>query len=166
MLKGFLKVIVMKELELSDHSGYSLMKRIEEIAAKKPSPGYIYPLLSELASNKYITKRPEGKRNIYSITRKGKKFLAELQEKKEAVIKSFFNTVAKLDNGKSAKENLFLTGGFKKHYAKFIMDSDIHKKLKMSMLSLYEKDNFKEKRAKFREIIQDTINKVERLAKE
>ena len=48
MLRGFLKIVVLKALAESPKSGYSLMKFIEERVGSKPSSGSMYPLLDSL----------------------------------------------------------------------------------------------------------------------
>ncbi len=71
-MKGNLRFIILKDLEQSEHSGYSLMKHISEHLGRKPSPGSVYPILDELLREKLVTVREEGRSKIYSITAAGK----------------------------------------------------------------------------------------------
>ena len=48
MLRGFLRIVVLKALAESPKSGYALMKYIEERIGSKPSSGSMYPLLDKL----------------------------------------------------------------------------------------------------------------------
>jgi DNA-binding PadR family transcriptional regulator len=87
-MKGLLKLIVLKEIESKDQTGYQLMNSVEEIVGKKPSPGSMYPLLKELVSKNLISSKTEGKRIIYHLTKKGSLKLKELEEEKKVMIKT------------------------------------------------------------------------------
>jgi len=162
MLKGFQKFIVLKELSQTNHSGYSLMKRIEEVSGKKPSPGYIYPLLKELRDNNYVTKKSEGKRDIYSLTKEGKNFLKELQERRN----NLMNVFSKLDTNVKKGKDPFLGDDFKKHETQMMRDMDLFMRFQKSRFKLYQKKDFKDKKKKFREIFLKFIKEIEGLAKE
>ena len=60
-------------------SGSELMEEIEEYTEWKPSPGSIYPLLSQLKHENVIDHFPDEDPRLkrFDLTEKGKKMLAE-----------------------------------------------------------------------------------------
>ena len=86
MLKGNLKLLVLKLLEKEEKSGYVLMKELGEILDKKPSAGSMYPLLDDLSKNKLVVSRKDGKSIRYSLTKEGKKSLSQLTKQKKEII--------------------------------------------------------------------------------
>lgn len=87
MNQGYLKISVLRILSGRDMSGYDLMKEINSMIGIKPSPGSLYPLLKDLKEKKLIQSRDQNRKIIYSITKKGKKTLAEMSEKRKDVLK-------------------------------------------------------------------------------
>ena len=86
-VRGVLKLLILKELEKSDATGYELIQKISA-KAKKPSPGSVYPLLKELANASFLNVRVEGNKKIYSLSEKGKAVLEEASKReKEAIMR-------------------------------------------------------------------------------
>jgi DNA-binding PadR family transcriptional regulator len=78
--KGFIRYHVLEALNEKPMSGSELMEQIEKHTGGtwKPSPGSIYPLLSWLQDNGYITELPtENGLKRYELTQIGKAFLEE-----------------------------------------------------------------------------------------
>lgn len=69
--------------------GYKIMKELEALLGKEPSPGQIYPLLTDLKEKNLIEISKEGNREkkIYQLTSKG-------EERHERLIKRFNDTVS------------------------------------------------------------------------
>ncbi|MEM3154172.1 MAG: PadR family transcriptional regulator [Candidatus Woesearchaeota archaeon] len=88
MLRGFLKVVVLKALAESPKSGYALMKYIEEKVGSKPSPGSIYPLLETLTKEHLIEGKGVGRTKEYKLTIEGKHKLENVEEKRNECLKS------------------------------------------------------------------------------
>ena len=87
-VKGILKLLILKELEKDDATGYDLIKKISIKTSKKPSPGSVYPLLKELTNSGFLNVRAEGKKKVYSISEKGRKVLNEISmQEKEAILR-------------------------------------------------------------------------------
>ena len=80
MIRGQLKLLTLKSLSDNPKSGYSLMKYIKEHLGIKPSPGSMYPLLDSMLKNKLIICRKEGRKKIYSLTKKGKAQLKHIDK--------------------------------------------------------------------------------------
>ena len=84
MVKGYLPVMVMAVLERESLHGYALCARLKEASsgALRPGEGTIYPLLYRLERQGMIkgrwTTSPSGReRKVYSLTKKGRKRLAQ-----------------------------------------------------------------------------------------
>ena len=92
--KGLLKLFIMKMLARESMHGYAIMNRIEELSGWKPSPGSLYPALSNLHINKFITVKVVNMRKVFSITPKGREYIKHLDatfDKGIDDIKSIYN---------------------------------------------------------------------------
>lgn len=87
MIRGNLKLLVLKALDKKPLSGYALMKFIEDKIGTKPSPGSIYPVLEDLTKQKFVTCRKEGRKKIYSLTKEGKEHLKIIDMHKDLLLK-------------------------------------------------------------------------------
>ncbi len=85
-VKGILKLLILKELEKSEATGYKLIQRISTKTCKKPSTGSVYPLLRELANAGFLDVRIDGNKKIYSLSQKGKAVLEEASKREKEVI--------------------------------------------------------------------------------
>ncbi len=83
MIKGYLNILLLKELNSLEQTGYSLLKIFKEKYGGV-SPGSLYPMLSNLEENKYIKCKVDGRKKIYNITSQGKSTLAKLLKEKKA----------------------------------------------------------------------------------
>ncbi len=86
MQEGHLKIGVLKILSKQEHSGYDLMKEIEQHTGRKPSPGSMYPLLKSLQQEKLISARDVGRSTTYSLTPSGKHHLKTLLSNRSAIL--------------------------------------------------------------------------------
>ena len=61
--------------------GYGLSERIDERTegAWRPGPGAVYPSLTQLVASGFARARTQGRRRVYTITPKGRRFLATLR---------------------------------------------------------------------------------------
>jgi DNA-binding PadR family transcriptional regulator len=79
--KGFIRYQVLELLSEKPMSGSEIMNEIEKKTNGrwKPSPGSIYPLLSWLQDNNYVTELPAEQNGMkrYTLTDKGKALLEE-----------------------------------------------------------------------------------------
>lgn len=88
MLRGFLKVVVLKALAEGPKSGYALMKYIEERVGSKPSPGSMYPLLETLTKEHFIEGKGVGRTKEYKLTIDGKHTIESMVEKRNECLKN------------------------------------------------------------------------------
>ncbi|BEP17938.1 PadR family transcriptional regulator [Pyrofollis japonicus] len=83
-------------LERGPRHGYQLMKELEELLGKRPSPGTVYPLLRDLLREGLVEARVSGIGGrlvkTYSLTSKG----AELLEKARRDVESFIASMMAL----------------------------------------------------------------------
>ncbi len=118
MFKAHIKLITLKELSKESLSGYDLMKHIE-CFGKKPSPGYVYPLLKGLKEKGFISSKEDKRKKVYSITVKGKKLLDDLQKNREYMMKKMRNVLKPIADKDEIRELSFY-----KHKG-FFKDRDI-----------------------------------------
>lgn len=88
MLRGFLKIVVLKALGEGPKSGYSLMKFVEEKVGSKPSPGSMYPLLENLEKEGLVDVKGVGRTKEYKLTIEGKHKLEFVEEKRTECIQN------------------------------------------------------------------------------
>lgn len=92
-MQGFLRLIMLKELQQQPQTGYSLMQRIAEDTGKKPSAGSIYPLLADLLKKKLIKQEADGRKKVYSLTQKGKNHIKELRVEKQQLFARYIEFI-------------------------------------------------------------------------
>ena len=139
--------MILKELIKNFLSVYSLIKIIEVITGKKPSPGYIYPLLKELTTHKYIIKKVDGRKNIYFIVQKGKKLLKELQKDNDE-LQSFTTKLASMRNNMDSAQKRamsFISKNFDAHSGKLMMDTPLFLRFMKARMLVFKND-FKNKK--------------------
>ena len=78
--KGLLKFFILKMLEREDMHSYAMMMRIEEVSGWKPSNGSMHPALMKLCRTGMIKVKPVEMRKVFSITKKGKDMIQQLDE--------------------------------------------------------------------------------------
>ena len=78
-MDGCLKLAVLQQLNRKPLAGYSIMQAIHQETGWKPSPGSLYPLLSDLVKENLATVKTSGRRRIYTLTRHGVQALEELR---------------------------------------------------------------------------------------
>ena len=76
---GALRYIVLQLIAEKPRHGYEIIKEIEQQigGGYSPSPGVIYPLLSMLQDQGYVTVTSDGNKNLHTITAEGRTFLEE-----------------------------------------------------------------------------------------
>ncbi len=89
MIRGFLKIVVLKALAEGPKSGYSLMKFVEDKTGSKPSPGSMYPLLDVLKAEGLVSVKSVGRSNEFSLTAEGKQKLHAIEAKRAEFTNSF-----------------------------------------------------------------------------
>lgn len=75
--KGFLSFLILHELSKKRLYGEELAEKIGARKKQKLTPGTIYPALERLRKEKLVTRRREGRKKYYTLTKRGEE---ELQE--------------------------------------------------------------------------------------
>ncbi|MBS3148645.1 PadR family transcriptional regulator [Candidatus Woesearchaeota archaeon] len=89
MIRGYLKLIVLKAIAEGPKSGYALMKHVENSTGSKPSSGSMYPLLEQLKTDKMVTTRGVGRTTEYTLSHIGKTALEELEAQRAKIADNF-----------------------------------------------------------------------------
>lgn len=100
------KLIVLCELNNGKKNGYQIIKKIGEHYGKKPSAGTIFPFLDRMLSEDIISVKKEGRENIYSLTKKGKKLYDSIIKDKEDVILNLFELYRFLTKSDELYDNI------------------------------------------------------------
>lgn len=85
LMKGILEGCVLGVISWGETYGYEILARLEEYGFRQLGEGTLYPLLTRLNKNGYIScrkaKSPLGPvRKYYSLTEEGENYLAEFQK--------------------------------------------------------------------------------------
>jgi len=167
MIKGHLKLLVMKILSEGEKSGYSLIKHIGEITGyKNPSAGSIYPLLDSLLESRLVTVKASGRKKLYSLTAEGKKTLDSLLDQKDKI-------VDKLIEGCSVFESIFDKSdvGMVKDMMSRMKSGEFPLReinpeiieLRLALFKLIKEERLKSKREKIKKILRRAIKDLQNL---
>ncbi|MGI0047733.1 MAG: PadR family transcriptional regulator [Nitrosotalea sp.] len=163
MAIAMIKMMVLKELNNQEQSGYDLMKKIS-MSSNKPSPGYIYPLLRDLEKRGFVSCTEEKRRKVYSITKEGRKFLNNLTKMHERAMNLMIRNFEPISNKDEMKEIYKFQATMKQNKDKMMADTNVMSGFKNAIFSIYEKD-YEKKRSKLLSIIKKATQQLERLAK-
>ncbi len=81
-----LRILILRHLAHGPHSGYQLIKEIQEETGWKPSYGSIYPLLETLLKEGLVTSKEAGRSKLYTLTTKGKDSYREFLKQHEQMV--------------------------------------------------------------------------------
>jgi len=154
-----LKLIIIWELSEKALSGYDILKSMSAQGKKAPSPGSLYPILHDLHDDGLVSVQEEGKRKIYSLTKKGKNFLKkmnDLHSKSVAKMMSQLGGIAKDEELEYYRKMNELSYDTRKD---MFSDMDILGPLQDAMIDVYKTKNPK-LRKEMRKIIIETTSKI------
>lgn len=85
--KGNLKYVILDLLKEKPRYGYEIIRALEESSHGfyTPSPGVVYPTLQMLEEMGYASSVERDGKKVYTITKEGRKFLAEREDQAEEV---------------------------------------------------------------------------------
>jgi DNA-binding PadR family transcriptional regulator len=77
--RGDIRLAILSLLSEAPSNGYGLMKAIAERTenAWRPSPGSVYPTLSQLVDEEFIAATGEGRQQTFDLTETGRAYVAE-----------------------------------------------------------------------------------------
>lgn len=166
MVTGYLKVIVLRELNSHPHTGYELMKKVTECTGSKPSAGSIYPLLNELLEAGYVSVKEDGRRKIYSITVGGKKAIAKFLKEKEQLITKhleLMEIVGSIAGKNEQKEIMSITNKVRSNGEFCLRNIDVWVDLKRNAIKLAADSKNTLKQKKMRQILKDAARRLRSL---
>jgi len=170
MIKGYLKIVFLRELKNKKSSGFDLMKSAENILDKKPSAGSVYPLLKQLLHDKFIDVKEDNRKKLYSITKKGEELLIKLTKEKEKILSSheeLMNLFSQIDKNKKHNSLFTINKQFRLENKVVLRNMDIFLALKEEIDSIFLNNNLTlKKEEEVRRIIKDTIKKFKVVRKE
>ena len=164
-MHGYLRIFVLRELVKKERTGYELMKSFEDFTGNKPSPGTIYPLLSELLKKGMVTVSAKGNKKIYRLSKNGESILHRLKtERKKALenIISMLSTIYSKKEINRIRMSLSVMSGEKGHFAK---DFDVLSGMREAVFDFVNSKQYPKEREKFRKILQNTSKKLRKLVK-
>lgn len=98
--KGLLTFLILHELSLRELAGEDLAKKIGNRKGSALTPGTIYPALKKLKTKKLVVFEKQGRRKVYSLTKKGRE---ELELSYSLFSKYFYGLKNKIRRVKKAK---------------------------------------------------------------
>jgi DNA-binding PadR family transcriptional regulator len=76
---GHLQLVILQLIAEKPSYGYEIIKTIEErlSGGYAPSPGVVYPTLTLLEEEEFVTSSTEGNKKLYTVTERGKEHLKQ-----------------------------------------------------------------------------------------
>ena len=160
MIKGFLKIEVLLQLQLKNLTGYDLMKKIGEETGKKPSAGSIYPLMKELLDKKIISVKVMGRKKIYSLTEFGNNELKEIVYEKQVTALQSIEVIKRF--GKFTGEDAIssIINHFEKlNYYPILMTRliDVTEEIENVLMKLFKAKKYDSNETKIRKELDRTV---------
>lgn len=161
MMKGYLRLIVMKTLSGKRLSGYGMIKEIEKKTGTwKPSFGSIYPLLKKLLKEKLVEVEAEGRRKIYFLTEEGKKHLVMIDKSKNTLadrLIAAWKAFGKITDKREMGFMLEVFNSLKKGHLPF---KELHPELNEFRATIYELYSTGKDRKKIKAVLKETVKKL------
>lgn len=161
MLRGYLRLIVMKNLTNKKLSGYDLIKNIEKHTGTwKPSFGSIYPLLEKLLKEKLVDVEIEGRKKLYFLTSEGKKHLTIIEKSKNTLVDKMiatWNAFGKITDKRELEFMLEVFNSLKKGHLPF---KELHPELNEFRATVFELYSLGKDRKRIKGVLRETVKKL------
>lgn len=163
---GHLKMLVMQILSEKSMSGYALMKEVErKTGIWRPSSGSMYPLLDSLIKDKLARSKKQGRRNIYSLTMKGERYILDMKKRRDEWINSMIQNMKVMENFVGFGQTGFIIEvleGLKRGEVPF---KSLHKEIgefrkQLTRLHIHTDDTH---HAKIRKILQNATGELKKI---
>lgn len=163
MLRGFLRIVVLKALAESPKSGYSLMKFVEERVGVKPSPGSMYPLLDNLKKEGLVAVKGVGRAKEYKLTISGRHNLHIVDEKRNECLSNFLEGMKMLSalTGENLSFPMAMVESMKKGVFPFKEINPEWDNVRNEVFMLMRQGKLKAKAPKVRRILAGTFKELE-----
>src|SRR3990172_6821539 len=162
MLRGLLKIVVLKALAESPKSGYSLMKHIEEKVGSKPSSGSMYPLLDSLKTEGLVEAKGVGRTTEYKLTVDGKHKLHAIDEKRNECLTNFLEGMKMLSamTGEDMTFPMAMVESMRKGVFPFKEINPEWDNVRNEVFMMMRAGKLKEKSPKVRKILAQTFKEL------
>ncbi|MBI2659929.1 PadR family transcriptional regulator [Candidatus Woesearchaeota archaeon] len=161
MMKGYLRLIVMKTLSGKRLSGYDLIKEIEKKTGTwKPSFGSIYPLLEKLLKEKLVEFEAEGRKKLYFLTDEGKKHLVMIDKSKNTLadrLIAAWKAFGKITDKREMGFMLEVFNSIRKGHLPF---KELHPELNEFRATIFELYSTGKDRKKIKAVLKETVKKL------
>ena len=159
-----LKLIILWELSENSLSGYDIIKKMKGKGMKAPSPGSLYPILHDLHNEKLLSVNEEGKKKIYSLTKKGKLFLKKMNDLHSKSVSEMMSQLGRIAKGDELGYYERMNKISEEYRKEMFSDMDVLGPLQDIIITVYETKN-NEIRKEMRKIISETTIKIKRKVK-
>lgn len=161
MMKGYLRLIVMKTLSGKKLSGYDLIKEIEiKTGSWKPSFGSIYPLLEKLLKEKLVKVEIEGRKKLYFLTEEGKKHLVIIDKTKNTLADKLIATWRAFGKITDKREMGFMLEVFNSLKKGHLPFKELHPELNEFRATIFELYSRGKDRKKIKAALRETVRKL------
>lgn len=161
MMKGYLRLIVMKTLAGRKLSGYGLIKEIEvKTGSWKPSFGSIYPLLEKLLKEKLVQVEIEGRRKLYFLTEEGKKHLVIIDKTKNTLADKLIATWRAFGKITDKREMGFMLEVFNSIKKGHLPFKELHPELNEFRATIFELYSTGKDRKKIKSALKEAVKKL------
>lgn len=162
-----LRMLILRQLESGPRAGYGLTKDIHKATGWKPSFGSLYPELACMYKQELIVCKEEGKKKIYSLTKKGKQELKKLAGQHGELVKKmrenykFMMHLFHLEEDPLAESMFQSMEQGKIPLNEFIKESS---EMKKELFRLYQKNSIKQNEKRIRSILNDATKELRQLS--
>ena len=165
MLRGFLRVVVLKALAESPKTGYSLMKHVEGKVGVKPSPGSMYPLLNTLKKEGMIEFKGVDHTKQYKLTIKGRHDLHSIEEKRNECLDNFLEGMKMLSalTGEDLKFPMAMVESMRRGVFPFKEVNPEWDNVRNELFMLMKQGKLKAKAPKVRKILAGTYREMKKV---
>lgn len=165
MIRGNLITIILTELNGSSQTGYGLMKNLKEKLGKAPSPGSVYPVLSELLEKGYVLLKEEGRKKEYRISAKGKKLLTQKIQEKEQILEQIIDIIKNANCKESGEAyNLIKFYEFVRHiHGKDLGVVDALSEVRDAFVTHFEQQHSPQAQKQLQQILRETAKQIREL---
>lgn len=161
MMRGYLRLIVMKTFGNRKLSGYDLIKQIEKHTGTwKPSFGSIYPLLEKLLKEKLVEVEVQGRKKLYFLTKEGKRHLGIINKSKNILVDKLiatWNAFGKITDRREMNFMLEVFNSLKKGQLPF---KELNPELNEFRATVFELYSTGKERKKIKAVLRGTIKKL------
>lgn len=162
MLRGFLKIVVLKALAEGPKSGYALMKFVEERVGSKPSSGSMYPLLDNLAKEGLVEVKGTARSKEYKLTVAGKHNLELVEEKRNECLSSMIEGMKMVSalTGEDMHFPMAMVESIRKGEIPFKEINPEWDTLRNQMFGMWKSGELKKKSSKVRKVLASAIKEL------